>query len=300
MALARVFHASLAITAAASFLRAQSPAPDSGRAPPGAQFIIPVGSAILPGLGQYIYKAPVTGLAYTGLAVSGILVSGGERVPRPAQFPRESRAQRSDVGWQFLFSAAWLSSWDSFHRGLPQLKDEGKYDFLPERESVSRLISAPLDYRFLRRWTTWVDIGQTVVTAAVVATDRRRGAARYPLRLQDVGYTMSLSGNAAVGEEAAFRGYLLPLLYEQTGRRFWLANTTQAAIFTAAHGENAATTAYIGAWAAWEGWIVKRNDWSLRESVFHHFWYDFAVVTAEAFAVERRRTARVVLPTIRF
>jgi hypothetical protein len=33
----------------------------------------------------------------------------------------------------------------------------------------------------------------------------------------------------------------------------------------------------------WEGWIVRRNNWSVRESIFHHFWYDFVVLSASYF-----------------
>jgi hypothetical protein len=49
----------------------------------------------------------------------------------------------------------------------------------------------------------------------------------------------------------------------------------------------------------WEGWIVRRNNWSVRESIFHHFWYDFAIVTA-AYLVEEKPEVRISLPPIRF
>lgn len=58
----------------------------------------------------------------------------------------------------------------------------------------------------------------------------------------------------------------------------------------------------IGPWAAWEGWITRRNGWSIRESIFHHFWYDVAVISASIIADDpaNRRVHRIQLATLRF
>jgi hypothetical protein len=57
---------------------------------------------------------------------------------------------------------------------------------------------------------------------------------------------------------------------------------------------------YRGAWGLWQGWLVRHDDWSVREAVFNHFWYDFAVVTAAALADEKPASVRIGFPTIRF
>ena len=279
----------------------QTVAKDSVRAPRGSQLLIPLGSYIVPGLGQYVHRAPTTGLAYTAVAAGGIrtgIVAG--KLPDSLLIPRDAERQRGLMGWQVAMSAMQLSSWDAFHRAVPALQREGKYTFLPpRRESVGSLMSAPFDPRFLKRWTTWVDLGQTALLTGVVLAGRESDEPHFPLRGQDVGVGMWLSGNAAVSEEAFFRGYLLPMMYQNFGKRFWLANTAQATLFAAAHGNVGGAPLYIAS-GLWEGWIVRRNDWSLRESVFHHFWYDVAVVTAALYAEKRPAGMRIRFPAITF
>jgi hypothetical protein len=90
------------------------------------------------------------------------------------------------------------------------------------------------------------------------------------------------------------------MLYQKTGQRFWVANTSQALLFTAGHGVSTGTLVFIAPWALWEGWLVRRNDWSIRESIFHHFWYDAAVVTAGAIAENKPVTVRIRFPSIPF
>ena len=68
------------------------------------------------------------------------------------------------------------------------------------------------------------------------------------------------------------------MMYQNFGRRFWVANAVQATAFTVAHGSAGSPLHFAS--ALWEGWIVRRNDWSIRESVFRHFWYDDAIITA--------------------
>jgi hypothetical protein len=184
----------------------------------------------------------------------------------------------------------------------PALQRQGKYDFLRVRERPVDLMSAPFDPRFLRRWTTWVDLAQTATVTALVLSERRAGVRYRSFRAHDGAYATSLAINAAVGEEALFRGWLLPVAYQHSGRRFWLGNGLQAGLFGAAHLPDAGWgAAYIGAWAAWEGWIVRRNQWSVRESVFHHFWYNTAIVSATFLTSARRDSPmQVGFPTIRF
>jgi hypothetical protein len=190
-----------------------------------------------------------------------------------------------------------LSSWDAFHRSVPALQQRGKYDFLPpRRESIGRLITAPFDARFLGRWTTWAELVPTaLVTSALLVGE----GTRYPLHGHDVAYASSIGLAAAVGEEAFFRGYLLSMLYQKTGRRFWLANMIQGTLFWGVHGFSAPTLLLVAPSGYYQGWVTKRNGWSVRESIFAHFWYDVALASA-AFAFDRDTDLRVTFPTIRF
>ena len=66
------------------------------------------------------------------------------------------------------------------------------------------------------------------------------------------------------------------------------------------YGINAVTLLDHFPWALWEGWLVRRNDWSVRESIFHHVWFDVAVITASAIVEEKPATLRIRFPSIPF
>jgi hypothetical protein len=273
-------------------------------APRGSEILIPIGSFFLPGLGQYIHGETPKGLAYSATFVAGAAVGATRDVPDSLDLPFDPQDQLSDIGWSVSMSAMWLSSWDAFHRALPAHKRLGRYQFLPERESLGQLITAPLDYRFLKRWTTWVDIAQTALITTIILSEPDSDERWSHFRGHDALYAAAGSLNAAVGEEAFFRGYALPMLHQRTGQKFWLANGTQAAVFGGLHASQAGLFAgVIGAWALWEGWVTRRNNWSIRESVFHHFWYDAAVITASMVVddnITRRRVHRIGFSGIPF
>ena len=281
--------------------QAERPNADTVRVRRGSQVLIPIGSVFLPGLGQYIHGAPASGAAYTIVGVGGLLIPSPEY---EGDFPRSGRDQLAEAAGDVAMSASFLSGWDAFHRAVPGMQRQGKYRFLPQkRERIGHLLLAPFDPRFLKRWTTWVDLGQTVAITALVLSERKGGVEYTQFRGNDAAYVGSGSMNAAVAEEAFFRGYLLPMLTQATGERFWIANGIQATTFGAAHLPDASWGALvIGSWALWEGWIVKRNDWSIRESIFHHFWYDVAVFSASMLVEERKpgTTAKLSFPPIRF
>src|SRR6266511_517195 len=102
---------------------------------------------------------------------------------------------------------------------------------------------------------------------------RRRGSgtagtappAQYlPFQTRDGAFVAAFSYNAGVGEEALFRGWLYPMLYQHLGRRAWLANGLQAGAFGALHAPQAGAFALdIAGSALYEGWLTRRNGWSI-------------------------------------
>jgi membrane protease YdiL (CAAX protease family) len=129
--------------------------------------------------------------------------------------------------------------------------------------------------------------------------NRNGGEAHPPFRGHGAAFAGSISLNAAVGEEALFRGWLLPMLTEKSGR-FWVANGLQAAIFGGLHASQADSFAFvIGLGGLYNGWVTRRNDWSIREVIFQHFWYDVAVITAELLR-DDARTVTLLPIKIRF
>ena len=268
----------------------------------GAQFVVPFFSMALPGLGQYLQGAPLSGLAHTGTAVLATVVAATSDadITDVSELPRDGDAQLAFEAGHLIVSAGFLSAWDSFQRSVPLMQAEGKYGFLPTtRESHLDLITAPFDPKYLSRWTTWVHLGYTAALTGWVVQQRESGVAYQPFRGNDAAFVGSLSMNAAVGEEAVFRGWLLPMLTQTTGQRFWVGNSLQAVFFGAGHIEAADDfAAVITAWALYEGWLTRRNDWSLGESIFHHFWYDVAIGVATLLNDEMVRVS-FSLPGIR-
>jgi hypothetical protein len=279
-----------------TLLLASSPA--AAQAPPrGAEFWTPFGSFLLPGLGQYIHGEPWVGLGYTATAVAGVIA--GQDAPELSPLPRDAEDQFELAALQLWGTAGMLSAWDAFHRPMQAHRDVGKYGFLERDEDLGDLLTAPFDIRFLGRWTTLVDLAFTGFVTYWVLENRNQGEAHPPLRGHDVAFTTSLSLNAAVGEEAFFRGWLLPMLTQKSGR-FWVANGLQAAIFGGLHASQAESFAFaIAAGAFYSGWVTRRNEWSIREVIFQHFWYDVAVVTAELLR-DDSRTVTLMPIRIRF
>jgi membrane protease YdiL (CAAX protease family) len=276
----------------------------SGEARRGSEFLTPLGSWFLPGLGQYIERAPLAGVAYSATALAGMAVSlsaGDVGWSGADPLPRDAGDQFAFQGMHVQQTAGFLSGWDAFSRAVPALQAQGRYDFLTTPESVGDLLTAPFDVRFLSRPTTWLHLAYTGVITAIVLGERNPGTEYEPFHPRDAAFLTAMSFNAGVGEEAAFRGWLMPVLYQNSGQRFWLSNTVQAGIFGGLHAATAREfAAVIGGWALYEGWLTRRNDWSIRESIFHHFWYDVAVVTAILLADERAGPMQLTFPTIRF
>lgn len=273
------------------------------RAKGGSEFWIPLGSLFVPGLGQYIHGAPLMGAGYSASAVAGVLVgeTAGTEVLNVQDLPRDGADQLAYEGYHVASTAGLLSAWDAFQRSVPAMQAEGNYRFLTERDDAGGLVSAPFDVRFLSRWTTWVHLAYTGLVAGLVLGERERSALYEPFRFRDAAFVAALSFNAGVGEEAAFRGWLFPMFHQLTGERFWLGNALQAGLFGGAHVPQADEFALvITAWALYEGWLTRRNGWSIRESIFHHFWYDVIIATATLVTDERPGTLNLAFPPIRF
>jgi len=269
-------------------------------APSGSQFLIPMSSFLLPGLGQYLHGAPLTGAAYTSASLLGATLYNARGPGVGDDLPRDARGQEGYTGLLVVAGAAYLGTYDAFRRAVPRLQQEGKYAFLTNHAPVSSLWTAPFDMRFLRRWTTWVDLAYTGAVTAIVLSRRDPGRVYEPFTAHDAAFVTALSLNAGIGEEAVFRGWLYPVLHQQLRQRWWLSDGIQASIFGGLHTATAQAFAIvIGAHAFYEGWLTRHNGWNVRESVFHHFWYDMAIGIAE-FLTDERATVTLAFPAVAF
>ena len=241
---------------------------------------LPFGSLFLPGLGQYAQGRPGPGLALTGVGLTGLLLyAAADTTDIGTGVPFDPAQRQALLGLQLYQTAGSLSAYDAFHSSARRQQTVGRYRFLTQHEPVGRLLTAPFDPVFLKRWTTWVGLAYTGAVALLVANDPNR--IDRPLTAQDVAFGSLVSLNAGIGEEALFRGWLYPALYESFGQRFWPANGLQAATFGLLHPDAEWFALVIAGWAFYQGWLTRRNGWSVRESVFQHVWYDVVAILLE-------------------
>jgi membrane protease YdiL (CAAX protease family) len=277
------------------------PAPPPPR--PGAEFRVPLASFLIPGFGQYLGGSPIAGAGFTAAAGVGyaLYLTGDRAAVSVGDPPRHSEGQRAFIGAQLAQTSGSLSAYEAFHASLGALQRVGRYDFVTDHDSPGSLLLAPFDVHMLSRWTTWIDLAYTgAITAIVVLTETKPGARYLPFRAHDGVFVASLAYNAGVGEEALFRGWLYPVLHQKLGRRPWVSNGIQAGVFGGLHIPQArGFAAVIAGWAFYEGWLTRRNGWSIRESVFHHFWYDTAVGAA-TLLTQKQATVVILFPTMRF
>ncbi len=274
------------------------------RARGGATFLIPAASVLLPGLGQYMLDAWWDGVPFSasGAVGLGLYLTGDTAAVNLTDLPRNPAGQQAYFGAQLYQTAGELSAYDVLHRSLPALQREGKFRFITHHEPVSALLTAPFDVRFLRRWTTWVWLAYTATVATVGVLDATKpGRVYLPYHLHDALFGTGVSLQAGIGEEAMFRGWLYPVIYQALGQRFWLSNSIQAGIFGALHVPRAGPYALLIAGDfLYEGWLTRRNGWSIRENIFHHFWYDAVIVTAGFLTQERLPAVVIMAPPLRF
>ena len=111
-----------------------------------------------------------------------------------------------------------------------------------------------------------------------------------PVKGRDAAFSFGLSYDAGVGEEAFFRGYLMPLFRQHLGGSRWLANGLQAGLFAAAHRDfDPRAFAFRLGYGLYAGQLVNRRGGGLRQSVFTHFIWDLITVSGELLARQRDR-----------
>jgi len=275
---------------------AQPPPADAERAAPpprGAEVALPLGSLVLPGLGQVVQHAPRSALMFSGVFLSTLVSSRVALNGTQASInDLDTLGSRAELGvWlrQISQEAGALSAYDSFRRSLPALRRAGKYEFMSDGDPPSALLTAAGEFHFLKEKTTYIPIA----IVAALSFSRRlaapdEGKEFAPARGSDTAFSAGVAFNAGVGEEALYRGFLLPVIRQHVGDREWVGNGLQAAVFAAAHGDfsPAALSAHF-AFGYYAGYLANRNHGSLRQAVFTHFMWD-AVALSGAFLTRQR------------
>src|SRR5262249_49771283 len=142
---------------------AQEPAAEQTGPSPGqhdapstrtAEFIGPIGSVFLPGVGQVLQRNWLGGSIYQGMFVAGWTASrtalDGQQVSVSDFTTFDGRMELGVWALQLRTTAGSLSAYDAFQRALPHLQQTGKYAFVRESDPVTSLVRAPGEFHFLK------------------------------------------------------------------------------------------------------------------------------------------------------
>jgi len=269
--------------------------PTRGEEGPRSIYWRPMLSFFLPGFDQYLAGHDATGLAYSTVWLGARLwsINRSDRLQKAEdemQWQKWSEEQQKDyrnneelprqaiLASQYGIAVGFMSAWHSFRTSVETQREEGRYAFLKHEETPIDLLKAPFQFSFLQRQTTWIPL---VIAAGFGALGSQYFPDQYerdPFTSSDAAYANVFSYNAGVAEEAAFRGYLQPVLYESWNSPFW-SNLTQATVFSLAHlGTNARPFPQLGM-GYYLGWLQQRRDWTLSEGIFVHAWWDVIVIS---------------------
>lgn len=253
----------------------------------------PLATALVPGLGQAIDGEYKKSASLMGLSITGILIANEAHKKQKTFLESDSTRYHSyrDNARAELFGnsiykhAAGVALYDSFLTRVPDYHRDGKYLFLPEKQNLESIHKAPFEFSYISRPTTFIPL---VIGLGLGISDFNRSSRpdRFDLRASDVATSTYASYVAGVTEEAMFRGWMQPILYENT-QNFWVANTIQSLAFGYSH-DNAQPYLQI-LFGFYAGWLTPRNNWDLSEAIFIHTWWDVIVITAE-FARSRSKT----------
>jgi membrane protease YdiL (CAAX protease family) len=254
---------------------------------PRRYLLPPLLSFVLPGADQWIegqYK-PAGLYSFGGLA-GIILLSQAKSTTQDNRY--------RDFAWQSYFLAGGLSLYHSFRTAVTTRIPNGEFKFLGSiTEKPSDLMMAPIDISYLQRWTTLVPL--ILAVGAFFYITPTRSDERSVASLDDFFYSGSVGYMTGVGEEAVFRGYLLPVLYQYTESQK-ISLGVSSGIFALCHGlkVNHFVTAFF--FGLYSGWLTQQNNWSLGEVTFIHTWWDVLAFVADY--TNHRKHAFLKLPTI--
>jgi membrane protease YdiL (CAAX protease family) len=259
---------------------------------PRNETFFPLVSLLLPGFDQWYEGQTTAGALYTGVAVGGVVyaASQSEDLDKDDK-ENQDRIDSQDIvqrktqyGLQLYQTAGGLSAYHSFRTAVTTRPNQ--YGFLKSEDTPKDILLAPFEFNFLTRPSTFVPLAIAGTLAAVIATKPPRGHERDAFTQADAFFAPAFSYNAGTHEEAFFRGYVMPAIREHSGNDFW-SNAGQSTLFALAHlGSTNVPVAQL-LLGFHLGNVTQNNQWSLRESIFIHTWWD-VIVFAASYSVRKQ------------
>ncbi len=270
---------------------------------PRSYFWSPVFCFFLPGIDQWYEGQTTQAGLYTGVAILGSVteVWAAETYRGLSGDDRITRRLLGEVGGQLSMASGSLSAYASFRSSVRTQQPQGRFLFLKQEEKVDELLGAPFDFSLMKRPSTFIPLLLIIAAETAHLFEHNEPFRNNDFTFRDFAFNAETSYVAGVHEEAFFRGFLMPVMMNSLGSEFW-SNTTTALIFAAAHlnRTNLPVAQFIGGW--YLGNLAQKNEWSLRQSIFVHAWYDVIVGTAEYLYDSKNDPARAVLklPTFEY
>ncbi len=255
----------------------------------------PLVSFLLPGFDQYWEVQITSGVLLSVYATAGVLSAGYSMVDREPEDIETSfeqmrgRDRQYFLGLQAYQTAGFLSAYQSFRTAA---KTHGEdFNYLPKDERTIDVMLAPFDFRMMGRMTTWIPLLAFSGLMVEYANEHHP-----KMTADDFAFTSGISYQAGVGEEAFFRGYMMPIMKYATDSNIW-SNAITAGVFGLAHlsKDNKFPIAQV-AMGYYLGWLTQRNSWSIRESVFLHAWWDVIALSGAIAASRGDKDLNVFIP----
>ncbi len=258
----------------------------------------PLGSLLLPGFDQWVEGQFSSALIYSSVALGGLSLASeaGNESTNISDIEEASDRQRQTLyGLQLYQTMGSLSAFHSFRTAVKSRTQTNDFKFLTKDEDTGDLLKAPFEFEHILKPTSYIPLG---LLAAFIAAGWNEEPRHF--RGKDAAFSLGVSYNAGVGEEALFRGYMMPALMNSLENEFW-SNAITSVTFAALHisSDNPYPLSQL-ALGYYFGWLTQKNNWTLAESIFIHTWWDVLVFVSVTATQGESASAGIFIPLVHY
>ena len=266
-------------------------------------FVFPqLACAVMPGFDQWWEHQYYSAAFYTAYAGIGsfLAVDGSNHLSESDitdLSSRDDRVREAQLGSQMVGDAGFLSAYQSFRTAVRSQQPNGKFLFLKHEETLEEIYQAPIAFSEVVKTSTYVPL---LIALSLGILDISDNSGPPHLNGGDAFYSGAYSYGAGTSEEAFFRGWIMPVSYHYMGNEFW-SNTTTAVIFGAAHISPDNPVPWPQFALGWYlGYLTQRNEWTLKQSIFIHTWWDIITFASSYYSTSRHpnSSAAIMVPLL--